>query len=726
MDTVVIYPGRFHPFHKGHKSVYDALVKQFGKDRVFIATSNKIDPPKSPFSFTEKQSMMALTGVDPSRVVQVTMPYVAKEITDSYDPTNTVLLFAVSEKDMAIDPRFQFKPKQDGSPSYYQPAQKDMRPFEEHGYIITVPTLDFKVLGQPMRSASEFRSQFAAADNDTQRKMMTDLFGKYDKRIHDIMSKKISETLIRADDILEQLIELGADDKYIVEACQRVDMIKRKVLKEHSRKSIYQAIMENTITEQDMACPAATQDLALNTKNRDATIKKFNYGPLNVDEPGDYWKDIAEYWNTTEKAAIASNCGNCIAFDISPRMKDCLPGDTFDEDGELGYCWMHHFKCHSARACHTWAKGGPIAKDSESEEWQEKAFPDGEMKEDDHPDGHDDASVTDFEQEAMQFQLMKIVDSDDVKNPVRTVTTDDGKTVPVQRDQAEGILKLLQMDMKPDQKLMIQKQIQNSGGLNKIIDFVNKNISEAYDGGKGPGSDYRAYDEPNTKNNYEVKIDGKPWKVYRTKSAANKAASTIQMRHGKKAEVFATMKPVSEEITDFNKQDPMTSTIAIRGIGTMRIDQALDKIAEMTTKMAEVARKKDARMVQMNMDYYMNLLNTYIPSVQEAYKELAKQRKRGGTASRGIDKDIEEVQEHCGDPMAPGHSKVRGLLMKLYDTEMQCQPGTPEHFEVVKMIDGCRRNIGLDENILTKIADKVKSDFKRRDQLFHKGKPQKS
>ena len=723
MDTVVIYPGRFHPFHKGHKSVYDALVKQFGKDRVFIATSNKIDPPKSPFSFTEKQSMMALTGVDPSRVVQVTMPYVAKEITDSYDPTNTVLLFAVSEKDMAIDPRFQFKPKQDGSPSYYQPAQKNMRPFEEHGYIITVPTLDFKVLGQPMRSASEFRSQFAAADNDTQRKMMTDLFGKYDKRIHDIMSKKISETLIRADDILEQLIELGADDKYIVEACQRVDMIKRKVLKEHSRKSIYQAIMENTITEQDMACPAATQDLALNTKNRDATIKKFNYGPLNVDEPGDYWKDIAEYWNTTEKAAIASNCGNCIAFDISPRIKDCLPGDTFDEDGELGYCWMHHFKCHSARACHTWAKGGPIAKDSESEEWQEKAFPDGEMKEDDHAD---DPSVTDFEQEAMQFQLMKIVDSDDVKNPVRTVTTDDGKTVPVQRDQAEGILKLLQMDMKPDQKLMIQKQIQNSGGLNKIIDFVNKNISEAYDGGKGPGSDYRAYDEPNTKNNYEVKIDGKPWKVYRTKSAANKAASTIQMRHGKKAEVFATMKPVSEEITDFNKQDPMTSTIAIRGIGTMRIDQALDKIAEMTTKMAEVARKKDARMVQMNMDYYMNLLNTYIPSVQEAYKELAKQRKRGGTASRGIDKDIEEVQEHCGDPMAPGHSKVRGLLMKLYDTEMQCQPGTPEHFEVVKMIDGCRRNIGLDENILTKIADKVKSDFKRRDQLFHKGKPQKS
>ena len=44
-----------------------------------------------------------------------------------------------------------------------------------------------------------------------------------------------------------------------------------------------------------------------------------------------------------------------------------------DKDGELGYCWMHHFKCHSARSCRTWAKGGPISEDSKSAEWQNKA-----------------------------------------------------------------------------------------------------------------------------------------------------------------------------------------------------------------------------------------------------------------------------------------------------------------------------------------------------------------
>ena len=639
MQTVVIYPGRFHPFHKGHKSVYDTLVKKFGNDRVYIATSNKIDPPKSPFSFNEKRDMMALTGVDPSRVVQVVMPYVAKEITDSYDPDNTILLFAVSDKDMAIDPRFLFKPKQDGSPSYYQPAQKNMRPFSEHGYIITVPTLDFKVLGQPMRSASEFRANFAAADSDTQKAMMTDLFGSYDKRIHDIMSAKISEQLIRADGILEQLIELGADDKYIVEACQRMDMLKNKVLKEGRRQSLYQAIKE-------------------------------------------------------------------------------------------------------------------------SAEWQGKAF--GVKEEMDT----DDQSVTNFEQESMQMQLMKIADSDDVKAPQRKVTTDDGETVNVARAQAKGILQLLKMDIKPDQKIMIQKQIQNAEGLRKIIDFVETNILESYDGGKGPGSDYRAYDEPDTKNNYEVKINGKPWKVFSSKTRANKAASTIANKTGKKVEVYATMKPVSEEITKFDKEDPMSSVIAIRGIGTMTIPQALDKIAEMTSKMAEVAKSKNAKDVQMNMDYYMNLLNTYIPSVQEAYKELAQQRKRGGTASRGIDKDIEEdsdrwdryfsrgkyadpitrylgrdedddyvikqispstggkkkgsrppldfdyfgdVNEHCGDPMAPEHQKGRVLLMKLYTKEMECNPGSPEHVELLGMINGVRKNIGLDENMFTDFAKNVGS-----------------
>ena len=85
----------------------------------------------------------------------------------------------------------------------------------------------------------------------------------------------------------------------------------KKILTEW-RKFLSEDIKVAVSAVKDYVCPPATQDLELNTKNRDASIKAehIQYGPLNVDEPGDYWKDIAEYWNTTEEAAKKSKCSN--------------------------------------------------------------------------------------------------------------------------------------------------------------------------------------------------------------------------------------------------------------------------------------------------------------------------------------------------------------------------------------------------------------------------------
>ena len=149
-----------------------------------------------------------------------------------------------------------------------------------------------------------------------------------------------------------------------------------KITKKRLKDIILEEI-HSFFNEKGVACPEPTQDLELNTKNRDAAIKAehIQYGPLNLEDQ-DYYKKAAEHWNTDPEVAKKSNCGNCIAFDISPRMLDCLPGPVSepieDEEGKLGYCWMHHFKCHSARTCFTWAAGGPISEDKISEEWQEK------------------------------------------------------------------------------------------------------------------------------------------------------------------------------------------------------------------------------------------------------------------------------------------------------------------------------------------------------------------
>jgi hypothetical protein len=208
-QIVVVYPGRFQPFHKGHKAVYDHLAGQY--DNVFIATSDKVDPPKSPFSFDEKKKMMELTGMDTSKVVLTRQPYIPGEITQNFDKENTVLLIAVSEKDMAEDPRFSFKPKKDGSPSYFQDAKDgNFETLDKHGYIITVPTFNFEVLGKPMKSATEIRGAFSGMDKATQKKLIADLFGNYSAEIHKLMASKITESLTEGgwEDTLTQQTKL--------------------------------------------------------------------------------------------------------------------------------------------------------------------------------------------------------------------------------------------------------------------------------------------------------------------------------------------------------------------------------------------------------------------------------------------------------------------------------------------------------------------------------------
>jgi len=192
--VIVVYPGRFQPFHKGHKAVFEYLTKTYPNADVFICTSDKVAPPKSPFNFQEKLVMMQLTGVSPKSVVQSSQPYQAKEILQHYNPESDIVLYAVSQKDMDEDPRFSFAPKKDGSPSYFQKFTgfDNVECLAKHGYIVTVPTFNFDVLGQPMKSASEVREQFARADEQTKKAIIKDLFGAYSDQVFQIMNSKIA------------------------------------------------------------------------------------------------------------------------------------------------------------------------------------------------------------------------------------------------------------------------------------------------------------------------------------------------------------------------------------------------------------------------------------------------------------------------------------------------------------------------------------------------------
>ena len=148
-NIVAIYAGRFHPFHKGHKAVYDSLVGKFGADKVFIATSGKQNDTDSPFSFKEKAAMMMLTGIPGKAISQEVSPYKPENILKKFSP-DTAVVFAVGKKDMDESPRFKPGLKKDGSPTYYQALAgkkvADLEGYEKHGYLIVAPTVKFTCL----------------------------------------------------------------------------------------------------------------------------------------------------------------------------------------------------------------------------------------------------------------------------------------------------------------------------------------------------------------------------------------------------------------------------------------------------------------------------------------------------------------------------------------------------------------------------------------------------
>jgi hypothetical protein len=197
-QLLVIYPGRVQPFHKGHHAVYEWLTGKFGRNNVYIATSNKTDAAKSPFTFAEKSYFMQLTGVPADRIVQASQPYNVTNLLASghiavNNPANTVVIFAVSQKDMEEDPRFSFAPKKDGSPAYFQKFTtiKETESMDKHGYIMTVPTFDFTVLNQPMRSGTELRKMYADSNELKRQQIVQDLFGRYTHEAEQIMNSKI-------------------------------------------------------------------------------------------------------------------------------------------------------------------------------------------------------------------------------------------------------------------------------------------------------------------------------------------------------------------------------------------------------------------------------------------------------------------------------------------------------------------------------------------------------
>lgn len=192
---IAIYPGRFQPFGLHHKEAFNWLQKQFGVNNTYIATSDKVELPKSPLNFNEKSSIIKLHGIN--NVVQTKNPYKVEELLGKFDPNTTAVVFMVGEKDMKEDPRFKVGKLKSGKDSYFQlyDKNKELKGYDEHGYLIVAPHVKINVPGYKEMSGTELRKFLSTNPSKEEFKQV---MGIYDPKIANILTKKMKTTTTEA------------------------------------------------------------------------------------------------------------------------------------------------------------------------------------------------------------------------------------------------------------------------------------------------------------------------------------------------------------------------------------------------------------------------------------------------------------------------------------------------------------------------------------------------
>lgn len=188
--TVVIYVGRFQPFHKGHYGTYQHLVKKFGKDNVYVGTSDKVQLPKSPFNFKEKVKIMTtMFGIPKSKIHRVKNPYKPTEILKKFDEETTAFVTVVGEKD---------KNRLGGK--YFQPYKGDpSEGYRDRGYVYAAPMSGNSVSGTEVRNG-------LSVGSDEQKKNFFNkrAYGKFNKTIFNLITSKLNEGIFISKEQIEE------------------------------------------------------------------------------------------------------------------------------------------------------------------------------------------------------------------------------------------------------------------------------------------------------------------------------------------------------------------------------------------------------------------------------------------------------------------------------------------------------------------------------------------
>ena len=177
---VVVFGGRFQPFHAGHQQVYDHLCEKFGDKNVWITTSNK-QSKESPLTFKQKQHVACdFFEIPKSRFVQCQVPYVPTELLEKLPDKNFSLILVLGKKDKD---RFV-------NNEYFTNLPKNINNLdiaENKAYIYSVP------MYADGTNATQIRKKFQSnIDKQKKKELFLKLFGGFDQGIFNTLTKSNS------------------------------------------------------------------------------------------------------------------------------------------------------------------------------------------------------------------------------------------------------------------------------------------------------------------------------------------------------------------------------------------------------------------------------------------------------------------------------------------------------------------------------------------------------
>ena len=197
-DLVVVYSGRFQPFHKGHFATYQTLVKKFGKNNVYIGTSDKTDNQKSPFNFKEKVKVMTtMFGIPSNKIAQVKNPYAPSEILSKFNKETTAFITVVGEKDSNRLGGKYFEKYKDGI---------ELEGYVDRGYVFISPAQPNAISGTDVRVGLK-----KGSTEDKKDFFVKKAYGKFNQSIFDMVVDKLSKLpeSINVDEGITLDVEIG-------------------------------------------------------------------------------------------------------------------------------------------------------------------------------------------------------------------------------------------------------------------------------------------------------------------------------------------------------------------------------------------------------------------------------------------------------------------------------------------------------------------------------------